>query len=64
MHCMAHSLNLCSSKAAEEVKYLHETPEDVIKEVKRSTARTVELKRFRIPLIHLKVFEIRWMEFL
>ena len=69
---MAHLLNLCSSKAAEEVKVLQETFEDVIKELfkyfKQSKARTVELIQIQnildSPECTLKeAFEVRWMAF-
>jgi hypothetical protein len=69
---MAHRLNLCSSKAAEEVAFLNETFQNVLKELfryfKKSSSRTAELKQIQNVLDSdeysmKEVHEIRWMAF-
>ena len=72
VHCMAHRLNLCSSKAANDVPYLKEDFQKVLTDLyyyfSKSTARTEELKEIQAildsPLVKMKeVHEIRWMSF-
>ena len=54
VHCMAHRLNLCSSKSADSVPYLknvfQETLKDLFHYFSKSTARTTELKEIQAVL--------------
>ena len=54
VHCMAHRLNLCSSKSADSVPYLknvfQETLKDLFHYFSKSTARTTELKQIEAVL--------------
>ena len=70
VHCMAHRLNLCSSKSADSVPYLknvfQETLKDLFHYFSKSAARTTELKQIQAvldsPQVTMKeMYEIRWM---
>ena len=52
VHCMAHQFNLCFSKAADNVSYLKNVFQDVLKSLfyyfSKSTSRTLELKKTKM----------------